>query len=355
MRNINKIIVTLLVSFGLTTSAFAGTLDVTGTAKATYNTVSGQSAGTNTLGITNELAFGANGELDNGWTWSYSNELDPENTAAGGAALNDDTSLSLTTGYGTVAVCISECGLSAALDFSQDAYVLISDTGFAEGKTEPGNISTYNNVQFHTPADLLPFGLVVKAAFSPSGSTLNNSGNASNTAASTTAGGSEMIRIEAAPIDGLAINASYMETSSATVQVADEQNANSGAIAAKYAFGNFSVGAGASYVVPRIADAGVVIASAKQYENRNLSLGYAYNDALTFSFTREESKKIPAAGTITTAAGTSYPGELTVDSIQAAYTMGGMTLALARTQYDNVGYLQASDATETLLAVTMAF
>jgi len=355
MRNINKIIVTLLVSFGLTTSAFAGALDVTGSAKATYNTVSGDSTGTNTLGITNELAFGANGELDNGWTWKYSNELDPQNTAAGGAALNDDTQMTITTGYGTVAVCISECGLSAAIKFKQDAYDLMSDTGYAEGKVEPGNISTYNNLQYHTPADLLPFGLVVKAAYSPSGTTLNNSGNASNNARSTTAGSSEMIAIEAAPIDGLAINASYMETDSTVVANPDEQEANSGAVAVKYALGNISLGAGASYNVPRIADASVVVASAKQYENRNLSIGYAYNDALSFSFTREASKKIAASKTIGTLDGTTFPAELGVDSIQAAYTMGGMTLALARTKYDNASYTTGNDVTETLFAVTMAF
>ena len=42
------------------------------------------------LGITNELMFKASGELDNGFTWNYHTELDPN---GGGTTDNDDTAL----------------------------------------------------------------------------------------------------------------------------------------------------------------------------------------------------------------------------------------------------------------------
>ena len=345
MKNIQKIVITLLVSFGLMTSASAGTLEVTGTAKATYNTLGNIDSQGRTLGLTNELNFGASGELDNGFTWVYSMELDPANTADGGAALNDDSSLKVTTGYGTIGVCISECGLSAALNFSQDAYSLMSDTGYAEGKIEPKNISSYSNFSYATPADLLPFGVVIKAGYAPNGSTTTNSGNAS-VATSTTVKDVEMYRIEAEPIDGLDISASYLETGLGSNSKANEQQEVGYAAAIKYSVGNVSLGFGKSVAEPAVLD-DAAETTARMYENTNYSIGYAFNDALSLSYTAEESKKNNLSGSVA--------NDLEVASYQAAYTMGGMTLAIARTDYDNVAYVNNDDATETVFAVTMAF
>jgi hypothetical protein len=63
----------MLTSISLFGSANAGELSVSGTAKATYNILGGVKTNQNKgLGITNELNFTAAGELDNGYTWSYS-------------------------------------------------------------------------------------------------------------------------------------------------------------------------------------------------------------------------------------------------------------------------------------------
>jgi hypothetical protein len=99
MKNIAKILFVAITSLSLMLTAKAGELTVNGTAKATYNATSGQEKD-NGLGISNELNFTAAGELDNGFTWSYSMELDPNTgSAAGGetpgAAVNDDTVISL--------------------------------------------------------------------------------------------------------------------------------------------------------------------------------------------------------------------------------------------------------------------
>ena len=59
MNKITKIIASLLASTALTFSAFAGEMTVTGTAKATYGTVSGQANGDNGVGVANELKFSA--------------------------------------------------------------------------------------------------------------------------------------------------------------------------------------------------------------------------------------------------------------------------------------------------------
>ena len=42
-------------------------------------------------------------------------------------------------------------------------------------------------------------------------------------------------------------------------------------------------------------------------------------------------------------------------AIQAAYTMGGMTLAVSHGKYENNGYVLNADGNQTLFALTMAF
>ena len=79
MKNITKILFVAITSLSLMLTAKAGEMTVNGTAKATYNATSGQQKD-NGIGITNELTFTASGEMDNGYTWSYSMALDPTTT-----------------------------------------------------------------------------------------------------------------------------------------------------------------------------------------------------------------------------------------------------------------------------------
>ena len=42
-------------------------------------------------------------------------------------------------------------------------------------------------------------------------------------------------------------------------------------------------------------------------------------------------------------------------SVQVAYTMGGMTIAVAHGNYEDIGWSEGSEQDQTLFAVTMAF
>ena len=44
-----------------------------------------------------------------------------------------------------------------------------------------------------------------------------------------------------------------------------------------------------------------------------------------------------------------------VSSVQVAYTMGGMTIAVAHGNYEDIGWTQGEEVDQTLFAVTMAF
>jgi len=351
MKNIMKTLLVVLASFATITSVNAGELTVSGSAKATYSIVSGfngQTAvgGDKGVAVANELNFTASGELDNGWTWNYSTELDPAATAAGGAALNDDSQLTVKTDFGTIGMFTSEGGLGTHLSFAQDAYALMSDTGYAEGKTEAANISGFNNMQYHLPADILPFSTTFKAGYATSGNTVTGSSNTSNVAPSASVGSTSQYQVTTVPMEGVKVLVSYLEQDS--VLASDEQSAEAGAVSITYDYGNYAFGIGRSMNAPRIADDAVGDSIVSFTENTNFSVGYAVNDDLSVSYTRERSENETL--TSTTAV---YDVEL--DSFQAAYTMGGMTVAVAHTQMDNIGYIQNAKADETIIAVTMAF
>jgi hypothetical protein len=321
----------MLTSISLFGSANAGELTVNGTAKATYNILSGKTSTGKGLGITNELNFTASGELDNGYTWSYSMELDPDavSSESNGTAENDDSQLTLTTPMGTVGVFMSEGGLDVEDAASQSVYGRPTDIGDpSSGDGDNYTIDSYNNVQYHTPADMLPFGIVGKVAYAPDLDSDKNSGNAKGnliTESATSMGRSATeLQVKAAPLDGLAIGASYIDFDGAGLNgTKNNQNPESGAYYATYATGPFSIGYSKAFKAPLVADGDLTSTTAVDfYEQTNISVAYAATDDLSISYEKEEDKKnMQADGTADV--------EQESTSIQVAYTMGGMTLAVA--------------------------
>ena len=342
MKNIAKILFVAISSLSLMLSAKAGELTVNGSAKATYNATSGQQKD-NGLGIANELNFTASGELDNGFTWSYSMELDPS-TDDSGAARNDDTSITLgMNDFGTLKLCVSTCGNNKKYAFDASAYGKMSDTGLSEGIVYPDDEGSYASLQYHTPE--LPFGTTASVAHGN-----QKADGAAGNAQATSGDSATFYSLTTKPVDGLTLSASYYEKNDYGNGTDDssEQKEEGGAYAAKYAYGNITLGYGKSYKAPESNSATTAADEAEYYENTGISLGYAVNDELSVSYTSEKSaKEMRASGA------TQYDVEM--DSIQVAYSLGGGTLSVARTDYENIGYANDTDATETIIAMTFAF
>ena len=213
-------------------------------------------------------------------------------------------------------------------------------------------IDSYNNVQYHTPADLLPFGTSFKVAYAPNlsdvaaGASGNNAG-AVHTRTSTDSGNNATeMQVKAAPIDGLAIGASYFEFDGSGIAKSD-QEAESGAYYATYATGPISVGYSKGYKALLRADGDfTTTTNVSYYDQTNYSIAFAASDDLSVSYERETSEA-------------NYVNNTTVEqessAVQVAYTMGGMTIALSHGSHDNVGYVDAANQDQTLFAVTMAF
>ena len=366
MNKLTKITLGFIASLMVaTTAALAGELTITGSAKATYSIRGSESASAQIgapqgIGIANEFTLSASGELDNGMAWTYAQDID-------GATVQDDAAMSLNTSYGMFKACVHECGLSANLAFDNSVYGAGSDyglTGTSAATTAAGddattftwgtNISSYNNVQFHTPADMLPFGLVVKVAYAPEADGTMNSSNAAATS-SESGNGVTQYRVDAAPIDGLTIAASYLEIDDAKADsTATTQGAEHGGVAVTYAVGPATIGYGKFYVAPTLGAAAQGTARVTDYENSSWSLGVAANDNLSFSYNLESSDEHNKTESQTNTT-TKTTTEFEIRTIQAAYTMGGMTLSVANKKLENMDYTADKDGAETIFAVSMAF
>ena len=366
MKNIVKIALTLFASISLLGSANAGELTVTGSAKATYSIVTeGSSDGSNSgkgLGIANEMAFGAKGELENGWTWAYNLDLD---VASGGTPDQDDSSLTLSTPYGTVGIFISEGGLAVDDSASASVYARQTDLTIADGIVEGTSIDNHNNIQYHTPAGLLPFGTTFKAAYSPS-STQDDGQDIKSPAGTWDIYGSraQAYQLITSPVEGLTVYADYYtETDAGLAGNPVVQQMESGSIAASYTAGPVKVGISRTLRAPLIIgtsaanslpDATLMAAAgsgntalARLYTTNKYSIGFNASENLSLSYEYEKSnRELIINGT---------ENDIKASAIQAAYTMGGMTFAVSHGKVDNASYTANNDSQETLFAVAMAF
>ncbi len=366
MKKLTKITLALLASLAITSSALAGEFSVTGSAKATYTIVgsdsaSGQISKPQGIGIANEFSLGASGELDNGWAWTYAQDID-------GATVQDDAAMSMTTPFGVFKACISECGLSANMAWDTSTYGAGSDYGFtgtsasttgagdtATTFTWGSSISSYNNIQYHTPADMLPFGLKVEVGFAPEDDGTINSVNSAATV-DENANSVTQYRVSAAPIDGLSIKASYLDKDGDVAGTGGKtwQNYEAGGIGGTYTMGMASIGYGKFWVAPTKGPKTVGSANVIHYENTAMSLGITASDNLSLSYTLEEStenNRNDSAAGVTTKTTTDFE----IRAIQLAYTMGGMTLSVAQKDLQNTDYTDDKDTKETIFALTMAF
>jgi len=379
MKKITNILASLILSLSVIGYANAGELSVTGSVQATY-TITGSDSSTAQvekqpgIGMSNELAFNATGEFGNGYTWNYQVELDPDQR--NGAAINDDTRLELGTPYGTIGIYNSEGDLNTHLAYSAAAYAPGQDIGTSGGYEGGTGINSYSNIQYHTPAGLLPFGTVAKAAYS-AGQSYGGDANDAGAASSVDV---ESYQVTTKPIDGLTVGASYLTingSGSTTVQ-----DYETGGAYAKYAIGNVTLGYGRHLVAPNkdgsgsgtcavttaikststavSATTGLPVtttsycAGTTYFENDTISIGYAVNDALSLSY-----DKLTSTGHVSNQSSTNVRTrtnrDLVIESIQLAYNIGGAVVAIGQKDVEGVNYAQGDNEKQTVFSLKMAF
>jgi hypothetical protein len=352
MKNITKTLLVLVSSLSISFAAVAGELTISGAAKASYN-IGGSDASTGKgIGVGNELNATASGEMDNGFTWSYSTEIDP---ADGGTATNDDSQLVIgMNNLGTIGFFDSEGGLSQELAYGVGALGTGTDWGNTMTVQYGLDVSSHPNVQYHVPADLLPYGITAKVGYAPNmtdgqGNSFKNAGpaNTENQDGNNMKGYS----VGVAPMDGLKLNADYHRADGQTTGT--KQTPESGNVGGQYAIGNFKVGYNKGYYgVGITAKNGAVT----KYENTAYGIEFAVNDSLSISYNEEKSK---AFTDVAIASGASTGTKTTVESeievMQVAYVFGGATLGFHVADTGNADYVANKDEKVTIFTIAMDF
>ena len=383
MNKISKILFAIILSLSVVNFAQAGELTVTGSAEATYTITSSDSATAQNhtnkaLGISNEIDFTASGEFGNGLTWTYQIQLDPATDAT---TPNDDTSLVLGTPYGNIGIFQTEGDLNTHLANSVAAYAPGHDIGVSSGYQGGTGMNTYNNIAYHSPAGLLPFGTTFKAAFSNGDNIQSN--DAANAGVDEPKGDVVSYQITTKPIDGLTVGASYLEINDSGDVTAPDYKTGGGY--AKYTLGQFAVGVGRHYVEPNIrttvntADAlthkwnqpvttyytenttGAISSTVNDYVN---GLKYFENDALSVAFAVNENFSVSYDKLVSTAnisvqsetnVNTSQDRDLEITTLQAAYNIGGAVISVSQKDIENKDYAQGVDLKEYMFGLKMAF
>ena len=311
--NIKKIGLTALGSSLIATSAFAGALDVTGSAGMGF---AGADKGTTANGwsMYDSVTFSGGGEMDNGMNVTVSFELD-NNENVGTSAMDSRSLVIDTNGMGVVT--FGGHGGSSAMGAVDDvmptaygeAWDILSnspDNGSvtATASTNFNSIgSAGSNNMFHYSNSDLMDGLKLSASYVPSGT-----GEASS---------STDFAVEYTGVEGLTLG-----------YAAGEDNATVGAetdnstMYVKYAYGPITVGVQESEI-----DAATAAASD---DFSAMGITYQVNDSLTLGYHQSAYDA----------------GDKAVDqessNISFSYTMGSITLAGAFVDEENRGGLDTA-------------
>jgi outer membrane protein OmpU len=367
MNNFKKIGLTALAGSLVAISAQAGEMSVSGSFNATYSTESGNAGTANAnmlatgdhgVGIGNDkdVNFSGSGELDNGWTFSG-------NTLMKDSFDVSSSALSITMGsMGTISTGSQTGGTSTKYDVqTPKAYEEIDDGGaLSLSANYVGNYLDNNSIYYTSPAfDLGDITATLDYEYSPEASGTSPADGGVQSSATWGSGQSLGLTLSGHGAT-FGIYGAERKTDSQTVGVRD---AFAGVAYINYSFGPVSVGYSESYHDDGLQGAAagantdkLVGTATGIFESNTYSIAFNVNDNLSVSYAKAEdtfdAQSTGGEGTTTATA------DVTMDmkSIQAAYSMGAMSIKAYRTETDNVNYAtNGGSSTTTEIAVGLAF
>ncbi len=333
MKNITKYGVSALCGSLATVSAVnAGELSVSGGADLTWISHENTTVG-NPLGMGSNMTFSGSGELDNGWTYALS--IAHTNKAAYSAA-----NLKITTnGLGSVTINGGNggAGIDAYDDKMPTAWEEVWGTSVGTGVDLVSGLGGSMAMEWASPT-VLGTSLAVAYAHKNDGVEPNDKAGSGETGGTKEAVMDARININPSlgtdVLSGLNIFAGGSRSDQNHIAAAggktwgDHEEVTAGLT---YALGPVTLGLQKS---GEFTGTQGTETSTEYYSNMMYGVSFNVNDNLSLSYGRLESKR-------------GFDGEfhspkLVADSIQAAYTMGGLSLRWAHTEVDHAKYNSAS-------------
>jgi outer membrane protein OmpU len=336
MNNFKKIGLTALAGSLVMTSVNAVEYTVSGNAKvewATQDTSAGIAA-TNEgrgVGVNTDLTFSASGELDNGYTIGFVQVFDTN-----GALSNTSSQVTLGMGslgslhvnnkFGSKANGIDDV-MPAAYNETWDGMALTTDNGSFFGSS-----TASGSVDYRIPAQELA-GVTINASYTHDGGADAGPASAGGVTSTTVSGNAMTLQLDHE--SGLSIGGGTETIDNGGALGGDEENVTA---YAKFAMGPVSVGYQEAY--QDSANGG--------QDNEAEFWGVAYT-AGDISLSYGESSLANKGSGVTAVV------ERELESIQAAYTMGAMTISGAMSETSNAGGTAGQTYEENRLSVAFAF
>lgn len=355
MNKLKKIGLSALCGSLAAVSANAGELSVSGGATITYSSNEKETTG-NPLGMASAVGFAGSGELDNGWTVNLA--IDNNDKSAYSAS-----SLTLTTnsiGSFKVVSGSGGVGLAAMDDKMPSAWEETWGTSLGTSVNLQKGVGSGQALAWKLPTVA---GVTLEITHSPKNDGAQVSDKAGSGGAVSGLGKGTDVSLNINPsfgidaLSGVNIFGAYSVTdkenpdvSAGTNDDLDEDTVEEGTVGMTVAIGPLTVGAqvageylGVRGSVDRTAAAG--------YKNNFWGASFNVNDNLSISYGEMESRKMFEQQ------GDYESVELTAESWQIAYTMGGASIKIAETDATNIGYSTTAynDRGATTLALTLAF
>ena len=360
MNKFKKIGLTALATSLVASSAYAAEVSVSGGAGVTWSTSSGTSGDASDhgkgIGTDNALSFSASGEMDNGWTVSAATALDSSTALS-------SSSVTLTMGsLGSLKWGMGMAGNAGNYDGLAGAYDEVDD-GAATGLSTNAIGTTVDNggIFYTSPAvDAGGASLTVHLGYTPrvTDSDITGGGDSGATALGSGQNAGVTISSDAGLTVGVFAN-------TVTKNAAGAQDTFQGTWYATYAMGPISVGYQQSYVDNGVSGAAQLAGAQKTFaagtgtfEADQWSIIMNVNDNLSVSYAEADDTYDATAGWVTASvAGDSVADvTMTLKSIQAAYSMGSMSIKAYRTETDNANYVTAGGSnTVNEIALGLSF
>ena len=349
MNKLTKIGVSALCGSLASVAANAGTMEVLGGATATWSSHEGQVTG-NSLGMNSGLTFKGSGEFDNGNTMTLTlTGADQDAYSSGSIVVSTPSMGSLSLSQAT-----GGNGIGGYDDVMPTAWEETWGTSLGTGIDLPKGVSSSTNIQYATPTIL---GTTLKVAYAPGNDgAANNDKSVSGGNASHKQAGYDIV-LDIKPslgldvLSGLNIIAGGSSTEQdveAGLSKGNTDDHQEGVGVVKFAYGPVAIGYQRSIEMTGLEAAGTT----QYYQNNAFGLSFNVNDDLTISYGEMDSTRH-----VTNATGNNKR-TTTVESFQASYTMGGMSLKYANTDVDDATYANggsASDFEAHTLALSLAF
>ena len=309
MTNLKKLGLTALAGSLVATSAFAGEMSVSGTAKVSYTSGDTLTTTTNPWSASNALSFSGGGELDNGMSVSVSMATDTGSTAfsssnmvldmgdAGKFAVSKE--MSSGHGYNAYQDKMPTAGEEVWDDMAGEASGRV-------GMEDNGTISYGNSLA----------GANVSIAYNKD---------------SSTDGSDKSVGIDYSPVDGLMIFGARADISAGT-NATDKHTT----------FGATYTAAGATVGMQRTS---LSKNTASTDEDRtHIAASFAVNESLSVSYGMS-TVEFDAAGKT----------DQEDSGFAASYTMGSMSFSASSNKSDNAGGTSGNDDTHKEISLAFAF